>query len=82
MLESMGIDLTPTPLIASKEIGREKEKPKFTTKKLLFQPTNSWTTYMIKRTVQDFQQTVLQVCYYIRTNHQLLHSNFLLGEIF
>ncbi|CAH1115626.1 unnamed protein product [Psylliodes chrysocephalus] len=61
MLESMGIDLTPTPLIASKEIGREKEKPKFTTKKLLFQPTNSWTTYMIKRTVQDFQQTVLQV---------------------
>lgn len=61
MLESMGIDLTPTPLIAAKEAVREKEKPIFTKKKLSFQPSNSWTTYMIKKTVQDFQQTVLQV---------------------
>ncbi|CAG9858430.1 unnamed protein product [Phyllotreta striolata] len=61
MLENMGIDLTPTSLIASKEVIREKDKPKFTMKKLQFQPTNSWMTYMIKRTVQDFQQTVLQV---------------------
>ncbi|XP_056642667.1 actin-like protein 6B [Diorhabda carinulata] len=61
LLENMGIDLTPTPLIASKEIVREKEKPNYTKKKLTFQPTNSWITYMIKKTVQDFHQSVLQV---------------------
>ncbi|CAH1156110.1 unnamed protein product [Phaedon cochleariae] len=61
MLESIGVDLTPAALIASKEVIREKEKPKFTKKKFNFQPTNSWMTYMVKRTVQDFQQTVLQV---------------------
>lgn len=62
MLESQGIDLTPTALIASKELVREKDKPKFTKKNLGFTPTNSWMTYMVKRTVQDFQQTCLQVC--------------------
>ncbi|CAG9836767.1 unnamed protein product [Diabrotica balteata] len=61
LLESMGIDLTPTPMIASKEVVREKEPPKFTKKKLSFQPSNSWLNYMIKKTIQDFQQTVLQV---------------------
>lgn len=61
MLESMGIDLTPAALIAAKDVLREKERPKFTKKKLSFQPSQSWMTYMVKRTVQDFQQTVLQV---------------------
>lgn len=64
MLESLGIDLTPAALIASKEIVRDKEKPKFTKKKLPFQATQSWMTYMVKRTLQDFQQTVLQVNIY------------------
>lgn len=61
MLEGLGIDLTPAALIASKEIVRDKEKPKFVKKKLPFQPSQSWMTYMVKRTLQDFQQTVLQV---------------------
>lgn len=67
LLESMGIDLTPAALIASKEVVRDKDKPRYVKKKLSFQPTNSWMTYMVKRTVQDFQQTVLQVefkCYF------------------
>lgn len=61
MLESLGIDLTPASLIAAKDVVREKDKPRFTKKKLNFQPSNSWMTYMLKKTVQDFQQTVLQV---------------------
>ncbi|XP_050304772.1 actin-like protein 6B [Anthonomus grandis grandis] len=61
MLESIGIDLTPSSLIASKDVVRDKDKPRFTKKKINFQPSNSWMTYMVKKTVQDFQQTVLQV---------------------
>lgn len=64
MLEGLGIDLTPAALIASKEIVRDKEKPKFVKRKLPFQPSQSWMTYMVKRTLQDFQQTVLQVCFF------------------
>ncbi|XP_022918644.1 actin-like protein 6B [Onthophagus taurus] len=60
-LESQNIDLTPAPLIANKEVVRDKEKPKFTKKALQFTPTNSWMVYMVKRTVQDFQQSILQV---------------------
>lgn len=63
MLESMGIDLTPAALIANKEVVRDKDKPRYVKKKISFQPTNSWMTYMVKRTVQDFQQTVLQVIF-------------------
>lgn len=55
------IDLTPAALIASKEVIRDREKPKYARKKLNFNPTNSWMAYMIKKTVQDFQQSVLQV---------------------
>ncbi|KAF5296652.1 hypothetical protein FQR65_LT10192 [Abscondita terminalis] len=61
MLESLGIDLTPTALISGKEVLRDKEKPKYTKKMLSFAPTNSWMVYMVKKTVQDFQQSVLQV---------------------
>ncbi|CAH0554589.1 unnamed protein product [Brassicogethes aeneus] len=61
MLESIGIDLTPASLVANKEVVREKDKPRFTKKKISFTPSNSYMSYMIKRTVQDFQQTVLQV---------------------
>lgn len=61
MLENLGIDLTPAALIASKEVVRDKERPKFVKKVLPFQPTQSWMTYMVKRTLQDFQQTILQV---------------------
>ncbi|XP_018319162.1 actin-like protein 6B [Agrilus planipennis] len=61
MLESQNIDLTPAALIASKEVVRDKEKPKYIKKNLSFTPTNSWMAYMVKKTVQDFQQSVLQV---------------------
>lgn len=61
LLESQGIDLTPAALIASKEVIRDKEKPKYVRKKLSFNPTSSWMVYMVKKTVQDFQQSVLQV---------------------
>ncbi|KAJ8937964.1 hypothetical protein NQ314_011651 [Rhamnusium bicolor] len=61
LLEGMGIDLTPAALISNKEVVRDKDKPRYIKKKLSFQPSNSWMTYMVKKTVQDFQQTVLQV---------------------
>lgn len=61
LLESQGIDLTPAALIANKEVVRDKDKPKFAKKNMPFTPTNSWMTYMVKKTVQDFQQSVLQV---------------------
>lgn len=61
MLESLNIDLTPAALIANKEVVRDKDKPKFTKKNLSFTPTTSWMTYMVKKTVTDFQQSILQV---------------------
>ncbi|KAG5876710.1 hypothetical protein JTB14_038027 [Gonioctena quinquepunctata] len=64
MLEGLGIELTPAAMVAAKEAVREKEKPKCTKKKFSFPTTNSWLNYQVKKTVQDFQQTVLQVSEY------------------
>lgn len=61
MLENLGVDLTPAPIIANKEVIRDREKPKYTKKAYSFTPTTSWINYMTKKTIQDFQQTVLQV---------------------
>ncbi|CAG9760076.1 unnamed protein product [Ceutorhynchus assimilis] len=61
MLEQMGIDLTPATMIVAKDVVREKDKPRYTRRKLNFQVSNSWMSYMVKRTVVDYQQTVLQV---------------------
>ncbi|CAG9766055.1 unnamed protein product [Ceutorhynchus assimilis] len=61
MLESMGIDLTPAHLIAMKEVVQDQEKPKFIKKTFTCPPTDSWMKYMTKRTVQDFQQTAIQI---------------------
>lgn len=61
MLESLGIDLTPSMLIANKEVIRDKDKPRYTKKIFPFEITNTWMTHMTKKTVQDFQQSVLQV---------------------
>lgn len=61
LLEAQGIDLTPASMIASKEVVRDKDKAKYVKKPISFAPTNSWMAYMSKRTIQDFQQTVLQV---------------------
>lgn len=76
MLESLGIDLTPTALVASKDILRDKEKPKYTKKNLSFTPTNSWMVYMVKKTVQDFQQSVLQVIRTVIISEQIIDFNF------
>lgn len=61
MLEAAGIDLTPAALVASKDVVRDKDKPRFVKKAIDYQPTQSWMTWAVKRTVQDFQQSVLQV---------------------
>lgn len=64
LLDNLAIDLTPTALVCGKEVIREKDKAKYTKKPLNFTPSNSWMTYMIKKNVQDFQQSVLQVWQY------------------
>ena len=48
-------------MIASKEPVKEKEKASWTKKNNLPEVTPSWHNYMVKRVVQDFQQSVLQV---------------------
>lgn len=61
MLENLGIDLSPSAIIANKELVRDREKAKYTKKPVNFTPTNTWLSCMTKRTIQDFQQSVLQV---------------------
>lgn len=61
LLESQGIDLTPAYQIASKEAVREREIPRFTTKKLPENLTSSYKQYMLKQLLQDFQQSIVQV---------------------
>lgn len=61
MLDAQNIDLTPAALISAKEAIRERDRPKFTKRTLSYAPTNTWMTYMGKRTVMDFLHTVLQV---------------------
>lgn len=61
MLEKSGIDLTPASLIATKETVRDREKPKYTRKQFSFQPTGSWLNYMVDRSLQDFQHSVIHV---------------------
>lgn len=61
MLENLGIDLNPAAIVSNKEVVRDREKPKYIKKAFNYTPTSSWMTYMTKKTIQDFQQTVLQV---------------------
>ncbi len=55
------IDVTPQYMIGSKECVKEKDKPSWTKKNNLPEVTQSWHNYMVKRVIQDFQQSVLQV---------------------
>lgn len=48
-------------MIASKEPVKDKEKPNWTKKANLPEVTQSWHNYQVKRVIQDFQQSVLQV---------------------
>ncbi|XP_055376773.1 actin-like protein 6B [Condylostylus longicornis] len=60
-LEGQGIDLSPAYKIASKEVIKEKDNPRFTLRKLPENLTQSWQNYMLKGLLQDFQMSVLQV---------------------
>ena len=48
-------------MIANKEAVKDKEKPNWTKKTNLPEVTTSWHNYMVKRVIQDFQQSVLQI---------------------
>lgn len=60
-LQENDIEVVPTYQIGSKELVKEREKAKWTKKKNLPEVTQSWHNYMVKRVVQDFQNSVLQV---------------------
>lgn len=60
-LESHNIDLTPSYSIASKDVIKERDNPRFTVKKLPDKLTTSWQQYMLKSVLQDFQMSVVQV---------------------
>lgn len=60
-LESQGIDLTPSYKIASKDVVKERDNPRFTLRKLPENLTQSWQQYMMKGLLQDFQMSILQV---------------------
>lgn len=48
-------------MIASKDSIKEKDKPSWVKKNNLPEVTQSWHNYMVKKVIQDFQQSVLQV---------------------
>ncbi|CAH0386569.1 unnamed protein product [Bemisia tabaci] len=58
---SQDIEVIPSYLIGSKEQVKEKEKPKWTRKRNVPEVTTSWHDYMVKKVIQDFQQSVLQI---------------------
>ncbi|XP_015602812.1 actin-like protein 6B isoform X1 [Cephus cinctus] len=60
-LQDNDIDLSPSYMVGSKEIVKDHEKPRWVKKKGLPEVTKSWHNYMVKKLVQDFQATVLQV---------------------
>jgi len=53
--------MSPTYLVASKEVVKEREKPRWTKRKNVPEVTKSWHNYMVKKVVQDFQASSLQV---------------------
>lgn len=60
-LESQGIDLTPAYQIASKDVIRERDSPRFTLRTLPDKLASSWQQYMVKGLLQDFQMSIVQV---------------------
>lgn len=53
--------IVPAYQVAGKEVGEPGTAPKWTKKPNLPEVTKSWHSYMVKQSVLDFQQTVLQV---------------------
>lgn len=60
-LENQGIDLTAGYSIASKEVLKDRETPRFLLKNLPDKLTQSWQQYIMKSLLQDFQMSVVQV---------------------
>lgn len=55
------IEIVPSYMVGSKESVKEREKPRFVRKKNIPEVTASWHNYMVKKVVQDFQISALQV---------------------
>lgn len=60
-LQENDVEIVPTYLIGGKEPVKEREKAKWIRKRNVPEVTTSWHTYMVKRVIQDFQNSVLQV---------------------
>lgn len=60
-LEGQNIDLTPVYAVASKDVIRERDAPRFTLRNVPENLTQSWQQYMLKQLLQDFQTTTVQV---------------------
>lgn len=48
-------------MVGSKEVVKDHEKPRWVKKKGLPEVTKSWHNYMVKKLVQDFQSSTLQI---------------------
>ena len=60
--ETQGIEIVPSYLVASKEHSKANEPAKYTRKTNLPPVTTSWSNYMVKSVLQDYQSSnVLQV---------------------
>ena len=49
------VEMAPSYLVASKELVKEREKPRWVRRKNIPEVTQSWHNYMVKKVVQDFQ---------------------------
>ncbi|KAL6438203.1 hypothetical protein ACFW04_004426 [Cataglyphis niger] len=58
--EEKDIELIPACLVASKDVVRERDPPRWT-RRAGPQPTSSWLSYMVRELLQDFQMNCLQV---------------------
>lgn len=59
--EHKGVEIVPPQFIASKEVVKRMDTPKWTKKKNIPQVTKSWNDYAIKKVLQDYQSSILQV---------------------
>nr|CAD7201649.1 unnamed protein product [Timema douglasi] len=55
------VEVTPPYLIGGKEIVKEREKARWTPRRNIPEVTTSWHNYMVKKVIQDFQASSLQV---------------------
>lgn len=60
-MDYKGIAIIPPYLIASKEPVKENESPRWTKRQNIPTLTKSWTDYAIKKVLQDYQSSILQV---------------------